>query len=100
MLDYDFEKSLPDLERQIWLSVKSVINNFLGNTKSRNYKHMVSTMLQNFQEMKVNMLLKIHILYSHLDFFPENLEAVSDEHGKDFIKKSLKLKRGTKVSGV
>ena len=100
MLDYDFEKSLPDLERQIWLSVKSVINNFLGNTKSRNYKHMVSTMLQNFQEMKVNMLLKIHILHSHLEFFPENLVAVSDEHGKDFIKKSLKLKRGTKVSGV
>ena len=41
-------------------------------------------MLQNFQEMKINMSLKIHILHSHLDFFPENLGAVSDEHGERF----------------
>ena len=41
-------------------------------------------MLQNYQEMKVNMALKIHILQFHLDFFPENLGAVSNEHGEKF----------------
>ena len=41
-------------------------------------------MLQNFQEMKVNMSLKIHMMHSHLDFFPENMGAVSDEHGERF----------------
>jgi len=30
------------------------------------------------------MLLKIHFLYSHLDFFPPNLRTVSDEHGESF----------------
>ncbi|UYV73962.1 hypothetical protein LAZ67_11001610 [Cordylochernes scorpioides] len=30
------------------------------------------------------MSLKIHFLHSHLDFFPENLGAVSDEHGERF----------------
>lgn len=30
------------------------------------------------------MYLKIHFLYSHLEFFPENLGAVSDEHGERF----------------
>jgi len=30
------------------------------------------------------MLLKIHLLDSHLDFFPDNLGAVSDEHGERF----------------
>jgi hypothetical protein len=30
------------------------------------------------------MSLKIHFLYSHLDFFPDNLGAVSDEHGERF----------------
>ena len=30
------------------------------------------------------MSLKIHFLHSHLDFFPENCGAVSDEHGKRF----------------
>jgi hypothetical protein len=28
------------------------------------------------------MSLKVHFLDSHLDFFPENLGAVSDEHGE------------------
>ena len=31
-----------------------------------------------------NMSLKIHFLESHLDFFPENLSEVSDEHGERF----------------
>ena len=30
------------------------------------------------------MFLKIHLLHSHLDFFPANLCAVSDEHGERF----------------
>lgn len=32
----------------------------------------------------VNMSLKIHFLHSHLDFFPNNLGDVSDEHGERF----------------
>ena len=30
------------------------------------------------------MSLKIHFLHSHLDFFPEDCGAVSDEHGERF----------------
>jgi hypothetical protein len=30
------------------------------------------------------MILKIHFLESHFDFFPENLGEVSDEHGERF----------------
>mgnify|MGYP003623502640 CR=1 FL=1 len=30
------------------------------------------------------MSLKVHFLHSHLDFFPENLGDVSDEHGEHF----------------
>ena len=30
------------------------------------------------------MSLKTHFLHSHLDFFPENCGAVSDEHGECF----------------
>jgi len=36
--------------------------------------------------MGCNMSLKIHFLDSHLDFFPDNLGAVSDEHGERFYK--------------
>ena len=45
MLDCDFAKSLTNLERQTWLSVQAVINDFLGNMKVRNYKHLLNTML-------------------------------------------------------
>jgi hypothetical protein len=34
--------------------------------------------------MGCNMSLKIHFLESHLDFFPENLGEVNDEHGERF----------------
>ena len=34
--------------------------------------------------MGCNMSLKIHFLRSHLDFFPPNLSAVSDERGERF----------------
>ena len=30
------------------------------------------------------MSLKFHFLHSHLDFFPENMENISDEHGERF----------------
>ena len=37
-----------------------------------------------FQKLGCRMSLKIHFLHSHLDFFPENMGDVSDEHGERF----------------
>ena len=34
--------------------------------------------------MGCRLSLKMHFLHSHLDFFPENLGAVSDEQGERF----------------
>ena len=42
------------------------------------------------------MSLKIHFLHSHLDFFPENLGDVSDEHGERFHQ----WKEDTEENGV
>ena len=53
--------------------------------------------------MKVNMSLKIHILYSYLDLFPKNLGVLSDEHGERFhqdiveIEKRYQGKRSVKA---
>ena len=41
-------------------------------------------LLKLYQDMGCNMSLKVHFLDSHLDFFPDNLGAVSDEHGERF----------------
>lgn len=99
MLDVIFENKLSNRHLKTWKSVKNVINNFLGNTKSENYVSLVEEMLENFKEMKVNMSLKIHIMHSHLNFFPENLGAVSDEHGERFHQEIAELeKRYSKCS--
>ena len=34
--------------------------------------------------MKCRMSIKLHFLYSHLDFFSPNMGAISDEHGERF----------------
>ncbi|CAH2105278.1 unnamed protein product [Euphydryas editha] len=41
-------------------------------------------LLRNYHAMGVNMSLKIHFLHSHVDFFSENLGAVSDEQSERF----------------
>lgn len=82
--DTKFESLLTEVEKAAWNSFKSVVRNFLGNKKSDNYKEIVENLLQNYERMGVNMSLKIHFLHSHLDFFPENLGGMSDEHGERF----------------
>ena len=79
-----FENKLNEKERRAWICSKSVINNFLGVHQSDNYKEIVKDMIKAFAELKVLMSLKIHMLYNHIDFFPDNLAEESDEHGEKF----------------
>lgn len=82
--DADFDKSLNAAELRAWLSFKWLCENFLGNHKSPAYRDGVQNLLSAYKEMECRMSLKIHFLDSHLDFFPENLGAVSDEQGERF----------------
>lgn len=84
MKDEIFDNMLNETELRAWSAFKSVVTNFLGNVKADHYKDIVSELLNAYKEMGCNMSLKIHFLDSHLDFFPENLGAVSDEHGERF----------------
>jgi hypothetical protein len=43
---------------------------------------MVADLVQCYIAVGCNMSLKVHFLDSHLDFFPVNVGAVSDEHGE------------------
>lgn len=80
----EFEASLSEIEKEAWTCMKVVIANFLGNNRAPNYIELIDQMLTAFQKMGVNMSLKIHFLADHLDFFPANLGAFSDEHGERF----------------
>jgi len=82
--DEHFDQILRGFEKNAWKSFKLVVENFLGNKKADNYKELVTRLLSAYQKLGCNMSLKIHFLHSHLDFFPDNCGAVSDEHGERF----------------
>jgi hypothetical protein len=50
-----------------------------------NYSEIVQELISSYSAVECNMSLKLHLLHSHLDFFPENMEAVSNERGEKFI---------------
>ena len=51
MKDDTFPNSMNETERQAWLSFVSVVENFLGNTKSDDYRNIVETMFENYHKL-------------------------------------------------
>ncbi|UYV82452.1 hypothetical protein LAZ67_21002222 [Cordylochernes scorpioides] len=82
--DGNFQNSLNEVEAAAWNSFRNVCKNFLESVKVENYRDIVNDLLLSYKALGCNMSLKIHFLHSHLDFFPDNLGAVSDEHGEMF----------------
>ena len=73
---------------------------FLGNRKAPNNREIVGKLLQLYQDMGCNMSLKIHFLDSHLDLFPDNLGAISDEDGERFHQDISALEKRSRDRGV
>uniref|UniRef100_A0A6A7G0F0 Uncharacterized protein n=1 Tax=Hirondellea gigas TaxID=1518452 RepID=A0A6A7G0F0_9CRUS len=82
--DHNFDESMEDNERKAWISFKSIITNFLGSHRSLDYERVVEELLQNFQALGARMSIKMHFLSSHLDYFPENCDDVSEEQEEQF----------------
>ena len=59
-------------------------NGFLRNLKAANFRELVQDLMDSYEQLWCNMSLKMHFLFSHLDFFPLNCGDVSDEHGERF----------------
>jgi len=90
------DKLLQEGEKTAWDSFKFLVKGILGNRRAQNYDELVNNLLQSYQKLCCNMSLKIHFLHSHLEFFPENFGAVSDEHGEHSIKTFLQWRRDIK----
>jgi len=67
-----------------WVCHKAVINQFLGKNREPNYKQIVDDMLVTFQKLVCRMSLKIHFLFSHVDYFLDNLNDYSEEMCETF----------------
>ncbi|GFU71227.1 uncharacterized protein TNCV_3782131 [Trichonephila clavipes] len=91
--DETFVTKMEMKERNAWNSFKLVVTGFLGNRKDPNYKALVAELLQNCKILGRNMSVKLHFLHSHLDYFPENLGAVSEEQGECFHQDIKEMER-------
>lgn len=60
------------------------MHRFLGNHRVDYYKIPIEHLLRKYHQLRCNMSLKIHLLDSHLEFFPNNCDAVSDKYGERF----------------
>jgi hypothetical protein len=65
----------------------------IRNIRAENYKELVEDMLKLYHKLGCNISLKIHMLHSHLDFFPNNCGMVSDEHGERFLKEIATMEK-------
>ena len=86
MQDQTFTACMIVAEMGAWRSYVAVIREFLGNTKTSNYRNLVDVMVQNFQALGARMSIKLHclLIFSLLDYFPENLGDVSEEQEERF----------------
>ena len=82
--DQNFVRKMKDKERGAWFSFVAIMKHFLRNKKANNYKTLVTNLFSAFHDLGCNMSVKFHFSYSHLDRFPDNLEAVNDEQGVRF----------------
>ena len=69
--DEYFDKLFLGDEKAAWVSFKFVVKVFLGNKGAQIYEDLVNNLLQSYQKLGCKVSLKIHFLYSHLDFFGE-----------------------------
>jgi hypothetical protein len=71
-------------ERRAWDMFGNIYSNFWGNDTKENYAETVEELLSSYCALGCNMLLKPHFLQSHLEYFPGNMGAVSDNHSERF----------------
>jgi len=82
-----FNSLLQGDEKKAWDTFRLVSTNFLGNIRAENYKELIEDVLSLYHKLGCNVSLKIHMIHSHLDYYPDTCGMFSDEHGELLIRK-------------
>ena len=84
MNDGQFAALMVTMEEHAWKAFRYMVHNFLRNHKSNYYNVRVKLIILCFRELGCRMSMNTHFLDSHLDYFPSNLGANSEEQGECF----------------
>ena len=79
-----FSEKLSAVERRAGKSFVSVVEGFLENHKVDNFKNIVEERVDAYEKMGCRMLLKLHVLHSHIDEFKDNMGDYLEEQGERF----------------
>jgi len=82
--DQNFGTKLNSRKRRAWKVFENVCRKFRGSEKAENLSETVQKLISPCLAMGCNMSLKLHFLHSLLNFFPDNIGAVSDEYDERF----------------
>ncbi|GFT32823.1 uncharacterized protein TNCV_5038701 [Trichonephila clavipes] len=82
---------MTEVESKAWNSFVLVMSNFLGKKRSEDHVELIESMLSNLKELGCNISIKLYLLHSHLDRFPQNLGDFSDEPGGRFSQDLRKM---------
>ena len=84
--DSNFDESMTNDEIQAWISLKSIIQNFLGNNRSPEYEEIVDVLMNNFRILVSRMSIKMHFLISHLDYFHQTVVTTVNNKANVFTR--------------
>ncbi|KAL4714444.1 hypothetical protein ACJJTC_017739 [Scirpophaga incertulas] len=86
--DHFLPESMTEIEKEAWDSFK--------------YKTIVQHMLTAYKAQVCKMRLKVHFIHSHIEYFPENLGAYTEEQGERFHQnvRDIEKKDATKEDGM
>jgi hypothetical protein len=73
-----FETTMKTVEREAWNAFKEVTAKVLGQLQRSQLQANSGRNVRNFIALGCAMSLKVHFLNAHLDYFSENLGAVSE----------------------
>lgn len=82
----EFEKTQPSSFKDAWCSFVCVVENFLGNNRSRTYKSDCKQLVKNFELQGCLMSVKLHYIDKHVDDFPSDCGKLGEEKGERFHK--------------
>jgi len=92
-----FSTYLDNPRKNAWRSLTAVIEDFLGYFKAPNYYDLSKKLLNSYEKLGCNVSVKVHFLHSHVNYFPENLEAIIEEQG---VSSHQDIKTIAKIPGM
>ena len=64
------EPIMNEIEKDAWGAFVKVPKESLGNTKAPNYVEIVDNLMDKLHKLSINMSIKVHFLFNHLEKFP------------------------------